>query len=113
MHELTITQSILDIALENANLSKAKKITAVNLILGQLTSMIDESIQFYWDILSEGTKAQGAIINIHRIPMEMKCRDCGIEFIPKPDRFDCPECYSGKIVIIKGEEMKIDSIDVE
>ena len=113
MHELAVTQSILDIALENARKVDAKQITSINLLIGQMASIVDDSIQFYWDILSEGTIALGATLNIKRIPTEMHCFDCGHIFSPGPDSFDCPTCNSIRVQIIQGDEMRVESIDVE
>jgi hydrogenase nickel incorporation protein HypA/HybF len=113
VHELAVTQSILDIALENARKADAKQITGINLQVGQLASLVDDSIQFYWDILSEGTIAIGAKLNIERIPIEMRCFDCGHIFYPRPDTFDCPECKSIRVQVVQGDEMRVVSIDVE
>ena len=62
MHELPITQNILKIALRYGETSKASRITDLYLVIGQLTSIIDDSIQFYWPIISEGTIAENAPI---------------------------------------------------
>jgi len=113
MHELAVTQSILNIALENAQKVDAKQITGINLLVGQMASLLDDSIQFYWDILSEGTIAVGAKLNITRIPTEMRCFDCGQIFSPSPETFDCPACKSIRVQVIQGDEMRVDSIDVE
>lgn len=113
MHELAVTQSILNIALENAQKVDAKQITGINLQVGQMARLVDDSIQFYWDILSEGTIAIGAKLNIERMPIEMRCFDCGQIFFPSPDTFDCPECSSIRVQVIQGDEMRVVSIDVE
>jgi hydrogenase nickel incorporation protein HypA/HybF len=113
MHELAVTQSILKIALENARKVEAKKITGINLLIGQMASIVDDSIQFYWDILSEGTIALGAKLKITRIPTEMRCFYCGHVFSPGSSTFDCPACNSIRVQIIQGEEMRVESIDVE
>lgn len=113
MHELAVTQSILKIALENANAAKAKQIIGINLEIGQLASLVDESIQFYWDIISEGTIALGAKLNFTRVPTMMRCFDCGERFTPDTDSFGCPCCKSIRVQVVQGEEMRVSSIDVE
>jgi hydrogenase nickel incorporation protein HypA/HybF len=66
MHELSVTQSILEIALRHSH--EGHRITDLYLVIGQLSSMIDESVQFYWNIISEGTGAQGAMLHFRRVP---------------------------------------------
>jgi hydrogenase nickel incorporation protein HypA/HybF len=113
MHELAVTQSILEIALENARKVDAQKITGINLLIGQMASIVDDSIQFYWDILSENTIALGAKLKITRIPTEMRCFDCGNIFKPGTSTFDCPACSSIRVQVVQGVEMRVESIDVE
>ena len=71
MHELAVTQSILDISLRHAKEAGAKQITGINLVIGEFASIVDNSVQFYWDLLAEGTLAQGAQLHFERIDGEM------------------------------------------
>ena len=102
MHELSVAQSILKIALDNAEKAKAKQIKSINLVIGQLASIVDDSINFYWDIISDETIAKGATLVIHRIPVGMRCYDCGKVFSPGEDSFDCPDCSSIRVQINQG-----------
>ena len=52
MHELPITEGILKIATEAA---EGRRITTIHLLVGELSSIVDDSVQFYFDILSKGT----------------------------------------------------------
>jgi hydrogenase nickel incorporation protein HypA/HybF len=113
MHELTITESILDIVLKHAGQAQARRITDIHLVLGDLSSIVDDSVQFYWDMLSEGTLAQGAELHFKRIHTEMRCQDCGIQYHPPEGDLSCPECRSRNVNIIAGEEFFVDSIEVE
>lgn len=110
MHELSVTQSVLDIALKNAG---PRKIKQINLVIGQFSSIVDDSVQFYWDIISKDTSAEGSLLHFERIPGEMTCQNCGHVFRPTDDTFDCPSCSSPFVKITKGEEFQVDSIDVE
>jgi hydrogenase nickel incorporation protein HypA/HybF len=113
MHELAVTQSILDISLRHAQKVNAKRIVTINLVIGRFSSIVDDSVQFYWDMIAEGTIAKGAQLHFDRIPAEMKCLDCGQVFEPDDRTFACPECLSPKVRITKGDELRVDSIDVE
>ena len=58
MHELAVTESILKLPRKKER--AATKVTDIYLRLGQLSSIVDESVQFYWDAISQGTLAEGA-----------------------------------------------------
>jgi len=58
MHELSVTEEILKITLEHARRAKADRVLKVHLVVGDLTGFAGESIQFYFDLLSEGTEAE-------------------------------------------------------
>jgi hydrogenase nickel incorporation protein HypA/HybF len=113
MHELSVTESILTIALENAKKANASKVTGINLVIGQLSSIVDDSIQFYWDTISEGTICLGAKLNFNRIPALLKCQNCQNEFSIGQELAPCPVCGSYRSSILHGEEFYLDSIEIE
>ena len=82
MHELSITESILEIALRHARQTQALRVTGLHLVIGQLSSVVDDSVQFYWDIVSKDTIAEGARLHFRRIPSEMACLECGTRYAP-------------------------------
>ncbi|MBE2271364.1 MAG: hydrogenase maturation nickel metallochaperone HypA [Anaerolinea sp.] len=112
MHELAITYDVLEIALRHAK--QAERVSAVNLVIGQLSSMIDDSVQFYWDFISQETKAAGARLNFKRIPATLECEACGAQYgINNRYELACPTCGGVHIRIVTGEEFYVDSIEVE
>jgi hydrogenase nickel incorporation protein HypA/HybF len=113
MHELAVTQSILDISLRHAKEANAKRITDINLLIGQFSSIVDDSVQFYWEIISKDTIAQGSSLHFERVPAEMICNNCGHTFHPTEKTFKCPSCSSYSVRVTKGEEFRVESIDVE
>jgi hydrogenase nickel incorporation protein HypA/HybF len=113
MHELSVTESILAIVTRHATQAGAQRVTKINLVIGQLASIVDDSVQFYWDIIARDTLAEGAQLQFRRIPLEMLCLDCHSSFQPEPDCFTCPECNSNHLQITAGREFYVESIDVE
>ncbi len=113
MHELPITQNILRIANEHAAASGATRVTDLNLVIGQLSSIVDDSIQFYWDIISKGTLCEGAILHFERIPARMRCQTCGTEYGLEGELRACPQCQGARVQVIQGEEFRLESIEVE
>ncbi len=113
MHELSVTESILEIALRHAKQANARRITNLYLVVGQLASIVDDSVQFYWDIISKDTIANGAILHFQRIPAAFLCLQCSHQFNPAGDGFSCPECHSDRVKVVSGEEFFMKAIDVE
>jgi hydrogenase nickel incorporation protein HypA/HybF len=114
MHELAITQAILSVVLEAAEAAGARRVTAVGLTVGALTSYVDDSIRFYFELLSKGTLAEGALLRIRREPGEGRCQTCGGTFLVEPPLLPaCPLCGSFDIQIEGGNRCLVECIEVE
>jgi hydrogenase nickel incorporation protein HypA/HybF len=111
MHELAVTESILDIALKHT--PTGQRVRVIHLVIGQLSSIMDDSVQFYWDMVSENTAAAGAKLHFERIAAELQCRDCGERFGLSKADYACPACGSTQVKVVKGEEFYVESIEVE
>ncbi len=114
MHELAVTESILAITLKHT--PPGQRVTAINVVIGQLSSIVDDSVQFYWDIASADTAAAGARLNFRRLPAELLCLSCGARFglgMPAEDGFACPGCKSEVVKVVQGEEFYVEDIEVE
>ncbi len=113
MHELSVTEEILNIALEHAGNAQARKVLRINLVIGELTSFAGESIQFYFEILSKGTNAENASLSISHVPARARCRQCQNEFALKEMDWVCPRCGGLIDDILSGREFYVESIEVE
>ncbi len=114
MHELSITQSILEIALRHGEQAQASKITDLHLIIGQLASVVDDSVQFYWDMIAEGTIAESAKLHFKRIPARLECQECGQPYSLEGNQLEsCPACESIKVKVVAGKDFQLESIEIE
>ncbi len=113
MHELSVTESILEISLRHAEKANAKRVTNLYLVVGQLASIVDDSVQFYWDIISKDTIADGAALNFRRLPATFACLDCNHKYSPDSNGFSCPQCHSDRVKVISGDEFFMEAIDIE
>ena len=113
MHELAVTESILEITLRHAEQARAHRVTDIHLVLGELASIVDDSVQFYWDIISRETLAEGATIHFRRIEALMECQDCNARYKPGDGQLRCPDCEGGQVRVIAGEEFRLEAIEVD
>ncbi len=113
MHELSITQNILSIALEHARAVQAKKINKIDITIGELSGIVDDCVRFYFDFLSKDTIAAQATLCFHQTPLKLRCRNCQAVFTPGDTNWLCPSCHEPKVDVISGREGYISSIEVD
>jgi len=113
MHELAITQSMLDLVLEQAEKVEAKEVGRINLVIGEMTGVVEDCVQFYFNFLSQGTIAEGAALSFKMIPVRAQCQGCNKLFELKGFDWTCPDCGGNSWQIVAGKELFVESIEVE
>jgi hydrogenase nickel incorporation protein HypA/HybF len=115
MHEMGVTQSILGIVLEHARKNEAKRVLAIRLQIGELTGYVGEIVNHMFQLLAEGTAAEGARLEVEMIATRLRCGDCGKEFEVAPMELNagCPQCASTKTEFLRGREFLVESIEIE
>ena len=101
MHELPVVLDIVRIMDEEAKKHKFQKITRIDLVIGELSSIIDESVQMYFEVAAKSSPCAGAKLIFERRSAMLKCQCCGTEFPHEKSCFQCPVC-NGDSVLIKG-----------
>ena len=113
MHEISIAISIVDIAEASARKQGACSIQLIKLRLGEFTTIVQEALEFAFEIARQDTMAAHATLAIETVPMIVQCLSCGV--IPNPVRdiiLSCPHCGL-PLKIIAGEEIQLEYIEVE
>lgn len=113
MHEYSVTKGLIKMVVEEGNKANAAKIEVIRLVIGDLSTIIDESVQMYFDILSKGTIAEGAKLEFKRIPAQFVCTSCGHIYNKPKNGFDCPVCGELGRPTGVGKEFYVESIEVE
>jgi hydrogenase nickel incorporation protein HypA/HybF len=113
MHELSITENMLEIALDYATRAHAKRIINLYLIVGEMSSIVDDSVQFYWELITDNTIAENSKLNFKRIKAEFICNDCETKYFLIDQQLTCPSCNSSNISLIAGDEFMIEAIDID
>ncbi|MFL7814046.1 MAG: hydrogenase maturation nickel metallochaperone HypA [Anaerolineales bacterium] len=113
MHELAITEQIADIAIRHGQENQAEKITDLYLVIGELSTVVDDSVQFYWDLITSDTICEGSKLHFKRVPAIFHCQDCGKEYqLVDGELQPCPHCQSSKMEILQGREFHLESINI-
>ena len=116
MHELSVTNSILETVLKHANENGARRIARIRLGVGELSDLNGEWIQKYFDYVSADTIASGAIIEIIRTPAGFTCHDCDEPFdvdFSAISAVHCPTCNGTNCTLERGREFFIDDMEIE
>ena len=114
MHELSVTNSIVETVLRYAEEHGAKRILTIRLGVGELSDMNEEWIQRYFDRLSNGTLAEEASIRIERIAPGFQCHECKTDFDMKlVDSVRCPSCGGTNCTLERGREFFIEEMEIE
>lgn len=113
MHEYPITEQIIKIAEKHCREAGGSKVTKVNLVIGDYSGYVGDSVHLYFDLIGEGTLCEGAEVNIQHIKPKLKCPDCGELFAKPMLSFACPKCGADGEPTDIGKEFYIDSIEVD
>lgn len=115
MHELPVTEKILDVVLAHARRNNVKQIIGINLRVGEMSDLEDEWIQHYFSYLAKDTEAAEAKLNIERVPVMMSCISCSQTFridLKEMRDIACPHCGDKKCTLISGREYYIKDMEV-
>ncbi|MGM0451808.1 MAG: hydrogenase maturation nickel metallochaperone HypA [Thermodesulfobacteriota bacterium] len=115
MHELPVTEKILDIVVKHAQTHRVSEIVTITLHIGELSDLENEWVQHYFDYLSKDTVAAGAKLVIERIPIVLKCNTCGHEFQTEKSALGqsiCPQCSAtGDFSLVSGKQYYIKEME--
>jgi len=110
MREFRLTQHLFDLALKNAD---SKRIRRVNLLIGPFSEEREKSIQLYWADLAKGSLGQEAELHFEHIPVAVKCLNCTGIFYLDEETSICKFCDSERLQLLNGEDVRLESVEVE
>ena len=113
MHEMALAQGMLDIVLSYAEKNEVNKVTEISVLVGEMTGVVADSLEFCFTSLARGTKAEGAVIKIKSIPLRATCGDCQRTSAIENYNFTCPHCGSVRMRVISGRELRVESLEAD
>ncbi|WP_428547384.1 hydrogenase maturation nickel metallochaperone HypA [Profundibacter sp.] len=113
MHEMSICESILGVIEAQAVAQSFRKVRWVRLEIGPLAGVETEALRFSFDVVTRGSLAEGAALEIIAPPVTAWCMLCA-EAVEVSQRFDpCPKCGSHQVQITGGDELRIKDMEVD
>ena len=110
MHEFGIMETLLRDAAAAAG---GEKIRALKVRVGPLSGVVVESLRFAFESMVPGTEAEGARLVVEETLPEFRCPGCGCLYESPVGAYRCPECGSARGELVAGNEMELESIEVE
>ena len=110
MHELSVSAAVVDTAVRHA---AGRKVTSVHLRVGALRQVVPDSLAFYFEIVARDTLCEGAVLEQELIGARLRCEGCETEWAAAAPAFRCPACAGAAVAVVCGDELEVESIDVE
>jgi hydrogenase nickel incorporation protein HypA/HybF len=110
MHELSIAESVVEIASRHA---RGRRVAVVELKVGHLRQVVPSALEFAFELVAEGTPVGGAELRMEVVAAAGDCRACGAE-TPLPEfPLACRFCGGLDVEVTRGEELLVDSLELE
>jgi hydrogenase nickel incorporation protein HypA/HybF len=110
VHELSIAEAVVRIAEAHA---VGHRVAKVELRVGHLRQVVPSALEFAFELVAEGTTVEGAELELEEVAAAGICRACGAE-TPLPDfPLHCAACGGLDVEVTRGEELLVDSLELE
>lgn len=113
MHEMSLTEGILQILEDQAKTQAFKRVKAVWLEIGELSHVEPDAMSFCFEAVMQGTIADGATLEIVRTPGAAWCMTCSKTIAVKTRHDECPDCGGYQLTVTDGDDMRVRELEVE
>jgi hydrogenase nickel incorporation protein HypA/HybF len=110
VHELSVASAIVATAERHAN---GNRVTAVHVRIGRLRQVVPDSLRFCFGMVARESVCEGAVLELEIIPAVLRCKACEHQWEIEEPPFWCPECAGGDVAPVRGEELEVESIEIE
>jgi hydrogenase nickel incorporation protein HypA/HybF len=112
MHEVGLMQQTLELALEAAKLQRASRVHRLTMRIGPLAGVVPDALRFAFEVVTHGTQAEGAALDVQVVAVVCWCSGCAMEFRPADLIFACPNCGHLSSEVRHGAELDLVSVEV-
>jgi hydrogenase nickel incorporation protein HypA/HybF len=110
MHELSIAQAIVDVAVRHAGDARVQR---VYVRVGHLRQVVPSALEFAFELCAHGTPVEGAVLELEQVPVGVRCRGCGAHSAQEGFPLACGSCGGLDVEVVQGEELQVESLELE
>jgi hydrogenase nickel incorporation protein HypA/HybF len=110
VHELSVSTAVVDTVVRHA---AGRRVLTVRVRLGRLRQVVPDSLAFYFNLVSRETVCEGAVLEQEVVAARLACAPCAHEWEIEVPAFRCPRCGGAEVAVLSGEELEVESIEVE
>jgi hydrogenase nickel incorporation protein HypA/HybF len=110
VHELSIADAVVAIACEHA---RGRRVRSVEVKVGVLRQVVPDALEFAFQLVAEGTSAEGAALEIEQVAARVRCARCNVESVVADFPLACAGCGSVDVHVVAGDELLVDSLELE
>jgi hydrogenase nickel incorporation protein HypA/HybF len=110
MHELSIADAVVQVALRHA---AGRKVHKVELRVGYLRQVVPSALEFAFQLVADGTLLEGAELVIDEVPARGHCRACQTDMTMSGFPLQCTRCGGIDVELVAGEELLVDALELE
>ena len=113
MHELSIAQEIIDVAVRTIPSENHHLVKTIRINIGEFSNIIPDSLLFCYNSLIDSSPISNCRLEIELIPLTVFCSDCSVNIKIISPNFLCSNCGGTNIRIISGQDISIKEIELE
>jgi hydrogenase nickel incorporation protein HypA/HybF len=110
MHELSLSSAIVNTVVKHA---AGRQVSLVSLRVGRLRQVVPDTLEFYFELVARDTVCERARLEQELVEARLRCNPCASEWGIEIPAFRCPTCGGSDVVVASGEELEVESIEVE
>lgn len=112
MHELSLMETVRELALEQARVHDARRIDLIRLRIGSLAGVDPEALRFAFEVVMAGSLAMAARLEIEIVPARWFCSPCQRPFDAELGACLCPGCGTVCSRLLQGRELELVALDI-
>jgi len=112
MHELSICQALIEQVEAIAREQQAVQVLHIRISVGLLSGVEPDLLELAFSIARAGTIAADARLDITRLPIRVRCRQCGQSSDAQPANLICGHCGDWHTQLLSGDELLLSQVEL-